>query len=116
MLTKFHKNQHPSPCISIASTSLELLDWLKDRTGYGNIKSKKNYNTLKHQDSYVDTVKYNDAIKLLNDIIQYLIIPQKKQRAELILSEYKNITPRNGRYSNELLLQKQVFYEKFMSL
>jgi hypothetical protein len=116
MLTKFHKNQHPSPCISIASTSIELLDWIKARTGYGNIKSKKNYNTFKHQDSFVYTVKYNDAIKLLNDIIQYLIIPQKKQRAELILSEYKNITPRNGRYSNELLLQKQVFYEKFISL
>lgn len=115
MLTRFHKNQHPSPCISIASTSLELLNWIKDKTGYGNIKSKKNYNTLKHQDSYVYTVKYNDAIELLNDFAPYLVIPQKIQRAELILSEYKSITPRNGRYSKELLQQKQAFYEKFMS-
>lgn len=89
MLTKFHKNQHPSPCLSIASTSLELLLWIKDKTGYGDIKSKKNYNIEKHQDSYVYTVKYNNAIELLNDITPYLVIPIKKQRAELILSEYK---------------------------
>lgn len=116
MLIKFHKNQHPSPCISIASTSLELLDWIKDKTGYGNITPKKNYNKFKHQDSYTYTVKYNDAIKLLNDITPYLIISQKKQRAELIIYEYKGITPRNGRYSNELLQHKQAFYEKFISL
>lgn len=116
MLIKFHKNQHPSPCISIASTSLELLNWIKDITGYGKIKSKKNYNTIKHQDSYTYIVKYNDAIKLLNDIAPYLVISQKKQRTELILSEYKYITPRNGRYSSKLLQQKQAFYEKFISL
>jgi hypothetical protein len=116
MLTRFHKNQHPSPCISIASNSIELLDWIKDKTGFGNIKSKINYNVLKHQNSYVYTLKYNDVIELLNDIAPYLVIPQKIQRAELILSENKLITPRNGRYSKELLQQKQAFYEKFMSL
>lgn len=116
MLTKFHKNQHPSPCISIASTSLELLIWIKDKAGYGDIKSKKNYNIEKHQNSYVYTVKYNNAIEMLNDITPYLVIPIKKQRAELILSEYKSVTPRNGRYSEELLQQKQAFYQKFISL
>ena len=25
MLLRFHKNQHPSPCVTIASTSYELL-------------------------------------------------------------------------------------------
>lgn len=77
MLTRFHKNQPTSPCISIASNSLELLSWIKDKTGFGNIKSKKNYNTSKHQDSYVYTVKYNDAIELLYDITPYLVIPLK---------------------------------------
>lgn len=62
MLTRFYKNQHPSPCISVASTSLALLNWIKDKTGFETIKSKKNYNTLKHQDSYVYTIKYNDAM------------------------------------------------------
>jgi len=64
---------------------LELLIWIKDKTGYGDIKSKKNYNI-------------------------------EKQRAKLILSKYKSVTPRNERYPIELLQQKQTFYQKFISL
>jgi len=116
MLTKFHKNQHHSPCISIASTSLELLNLIKEKTGMGIIKSKKNYNKFRHHDSYTYTIKYNDAIELLEIITPYLVVSQKKKRAELILSEYKSLTPRNGRYSVELLQQKQLFYERFMAL
>lgn len=116
MLSRFHKNQYPAPCVSIASTSYELLIWIKEKIGFGTIKSKKNYNSLKHQDSYTYTIKYNDAIEFLKVITPYLVIPQKKQRAELILSEYKSVTPRNGRYSKELLQQKQAFYHKSMAL
>lgn len=116
MLIRFHKNQQPAPCISIASTSLELLDWVKSKTGIGQIKSKKNYDNTKHQDSYTYTIKYDDAIKLLEDITPFLVIPQKKNRAQLILDDYKAVTPRNGRYSKELIQQKQAFYEKFMAL
>ncbi len=31
MLLQFHSNQLPSPCISVASTSYELLDWLRKK-------------------------------------------------------------------------------------
>lgn len=37
----FHKNQFPAPCISITSTTMELLDWIKLKTGMGTIKHKK---------------------------------------------------------------------------
>ncbi|WP_315117412.1 hypothetical protein [uncultured Clostridium sp.] len=30
MLLKFHSSQLPSPCLSISSTSLELLNWIKN--------------------------------------------------------------------------------------
>jgi len=32
MLIKFHKNQYPSPCVSISSTDVELLEWIKQTT------------------------------------------------------------------------------------
>lgn len=115
-LVKFHKNQLPSPLISIPSSDLELLEWIKNITGYGTIIRKKNYNPDKHKDSYTLNIKYNEAISLLNDVTPYLIIERKKKRALLILSDYKKVTPRNGRYSKELLTQKQEFYEKFMSI
>jgi hypothetical protein len=49
-------------------------------------------------------------------IVEYLVLPRKKQRALLIISEYKKVTPRNGRYSKDLLTQKELFYQKFISL
>jgi len=61
MLTKFHNNQYPAPCISISSTTIELLQWIKGKTKVGTIKSKKNYNKINHKNSYTYTVKYNDA-------------------------------------------------------
>ena len=61
-------------------------------------------------------LKYNDAIKLIEDIYPYLIIPTKKKRAQLILTRYKDVTPRNGRYSEEMLKDKMDFYNEFISI
>lgn len=116
MLTRFHKKQLPAPCITIASTSLELLEWVKIKAGLGSIKSKKNYNPIHHKDSFTYIIRYNEAILLLKEVEPYLVIEQKKLRAQLILNEYKNLTPRNGRYSEELLKKKEEFHTRFMSI
>lgn len=116
MLQKFHKNEFPSPCVSVASTTLELLNWLKDKIGGGKIIKKKNYNPEKHSDCYSYILKYNEAINLIEEIYPYLIIESKKRRASFILEKYKAVTPRNGRYSEELLKAKNKFYEDFISI
>lgn len=116
MLQRIHKNEYPSPCISIASTTLELLEWVKDTVGKGRIISKKNYNIEKHKDCYSYVLRRNDAISLLNDIYPYLIINTKKKRAELIISKYKSVTPRNGYYTDEMLIAKEEFYKEFMGI
>ncbi|MGL5379999.1 LAGLIDADG family homing endonuclease [Clostridium sp.] len=116
MLQKFHKNEFPSPCVSVASTTLELLNWLKEKIGGGKIIRKKNYNPDKHSDCYSYFLKYNEAINLIQEIYPYLIIESKKRRANLILEKYKAVTPRNGRYSEELLKAKNKFYEDFISI
>lgn len=116
MLQKFHSNEYPSPCVSIASTTLELLKWIKLIVGKGTIINKKNYNPEKPQNCYTYTIKYNAALNLISDIYPYLIIPTKKKRAELLLNKYKDLTPRNGRYSDELLKEKFNFYKEFLSI
>lgn len=116
MLLKFHSNQLPSPCLSISSTSLELLNWIKNTLNCGIIKLKKNYKPNLHKDSYTYTLKYNDVIELLKQIYPYLILEEKIQRAKLIINEYKKVTPRNGRYSNDMLKAKNDFYERFMNI
>jgi len=116
MLLKFHSNQFPAPCISISSTTLELLQWIKSKTNMGTISGKKNYNPEKHKNSYTYTIKYNEAIDLLIQIEPYLIIESKKKRSKLILDKYKDLTPRNGRYSKEMLIEKELFYNEFINL
>lgn len=116
MLQRFRCNQYPSPCVSIASTTLELLLWLQETIGYGQIKSIKNYNIEKHKNSYVFILKYNNAIRLLEDVYPYLIIDTKRKRAELILNKYKDLTPRNGKYTKDMLEMKAAFYDEFISI
>lgn len=79
MLTKYHKSEYPSPCISISSTDLELLEWIKEKVGSGRIT-------------------------------------RKKLRANFIINNYKNVTARNGKYSEEKLKLKEQFYIDFMAL
>lgn len=116
MLLKFHNNQFPSPCISVSSSTLELLEWIKLKANVGTIKGKKNYNLDKHKDSYTYIDKYDEAIELLKELLPYLIIEAKWKRAILILERYKQVTPRNGRYSPEKLKMKNAFYEEFMAI
>ena len=116
MLQRIHKNENPAPFVSIASTTIELLEWIKLTIGKGLISKKKNYNLDKHKDCYSYILKRNDAISLLIDIYPYLIIPAKKKRSELIISTYKFITPRNGYYTKEMLIAKENLYNEFMSI
>ncbi|MGN9166038.1 LAGLIDADG family homing endonuclease [Tissierellaceae bacterium HCP3S3_D8] len=116
MLIRFHKNQYPSPCVSISSTDLELLKWIKKTAKMGRIINKKNYNKERHLDSYTYRVIYDDAIKLLKDIAPYLIIRRKRLRAQHIILKYKEVTIRNGRYNDKQRLAKEQFYTDFMAL
>lgn len=116
MLIRAHPKEFPSPCISIASTTMELLRWVKDTVGSGTITHKKNYNPEVHKECYSYVLKFDAAINLMRDIYPYLIIKVKKKRAKLIIDKYKSVTPRNGRYSNEMLELKEKFYEEFMQI
>ena len=115
MLERFHSNQLPSPCISITSSTLELLEYVKTVLGKGSIKSKKNYKIDVHKNCYTYILRYNNALNLLNDIYPYLIINSKRKRAKLIIDNYKKLTPRNGRYTEEMLKNKIEFYNKFIN-
>ena len=116
MLQRFHKGDLPAPCVSIASTTIELLEWIKEVSGVGIIKKKKNYNCEKHKDCYSYVVKHDKAIELIKDIYPYLVIEIKKKRAELIIRRYTAVTPRNGRYSEEMMREKEEFYKEFISI
>jgi hypothetical protein len=116
MLSKYHQSEFPCPCISISSTDLELLEWIRDKIGAGRINRKKNYNIDKHKTSYTYAVYYDTAIDVMSKIEPYLVITKKKLRAKFIIENYKTVTIRNGKYNDTQRKAKEKFYHDFMEL
>jgi hypothetical protein len=115
-LTRMHKHEFRRPCISIASTDKELLIYIQSLTG-GLVNNKKNYNPEKHKDSFTLTIKKKDDVfKTLRYITPFLRVTQKKKRALCILDHYDLVTPRNGKYSEELLNKKLAFEDYFYQI
>jgi hypothetical protein len=115
-LTRMHKKEHRRPCISIASTDLELLTFDQSLTG-GIINTKKNYKPEIHNNSFTLTLKSKkDVCHTLKCVLPFLRISQKKHRAMWILDNYNLVTPRNGKYSTQLLKEKLLFEERFFQI
>ncbi|GAA0327172.1 hypothetical protein GCM10008967_17130 [Bacillus carboniphilus] len=115
-LTRIHENEHRRPCITIASTDKELLIYLQSLTR-GAITNKKNYNPARHKDSYVLSIKNKkDVFSILEQIIPFLRVNQKKKRAKWIIEKYDLVTARNGKYNQQMLLNKNTFEEGFFQI
>ncbi|MBU7595094.1 hypothetical protein FVO58_21775 [Metabacillus halosaccharovorans] len=115
-LTRIHKNEHRRPCITIASTDIELLNYIKSLTG-GIISNKKNYNPEKHKDSFTLNIKKKEkVIDILVQVLPYLRVPTKRKRALWVIEHYDKVTIRNGKYSKDRLEQKLAFEKAFFEI
>jgi len=112
-LSRAHVEELPAPKVSVANNSLELLKWIRGKVGTGVIV-KRSRREPHHKDQYVLDISNNWALNLLMDVKEYLII--KKPHAELLISRYKTVTPRNGRYTKELLAGKMQLLNKIRAL
>lgn len=99
------------PCVEMTSTTLPMLEKIKELAG-GTIVTQKTYKS-NYKQSWHYQVRSDKAIALLEEVKDYLLEPKKKYRAELICSTYKSVTPRNGKYSDEMLQKKLKFEEDF---
>lgn len=114
LLTKQSRhNQFRAPVVSATSTTRPLLEFLVEYYG-GHIVPQK-----KRNDNYLPawkwSIRYNKALNLLKQIIPYMREPNKVKRTKLLLSMYKKLTVRNGRYTSEQIQAKQQFESLFFS-
>ncbi|KYD08107.1 MULTISPECIES: LAGLIDADG family homing endonuclease [Heyndrickxia] len=115
-LTRMHEKENRRPCITIASTDKELLIYIQSITG-GTINNKKNYHPDKYKDSYTLYIKKkSDVFYTLQNVLPFLRIKQKRLRSIWILENYDSVTPRNGKYTPELLKKKILFEDNFFKL
>ena len=113
-LTKNHANEFRSPAVEMSSTTYAMVEKMKELCG-GTI-SNKNHQNPNWKQAWHWQVKGDKAINLLKEVKDFLLEPKKKARADLIVSTYKSVTPRNGKYNEETLTKKMKFEEDFFKL
>lgn len=86
-----------TPVVSMTSTTRELVTLLHEEYG-GAVRVHRTYRAH-HSDSFIWSVRHDRALMMLERIARYLRVPEKANRADLILTRYKAVTPRNGKYS-----------------
>ena len=99
------------PVASVSSTSFELVNQLKETFG-GCISTKKIYESH-HKQAYQWTLANNNALAFFAAIYPYMIEKNKRYRVKLLLEEYRLVTPRNGKYTEEQKLKKIDFENRF---
>jgi hypothetical protein len=113
-LTRHRSNRWPSPQVAVASTDYEVLEWFRAHFG-GNIVMKQP-RASSHSVSYDWRLTDRRALEFLKLIRPYLVIERKIRRIDLLLNDYLECTPRNGRYTKEMAERKQALIEAFFSL
>lgn len=113
-LTRRHSNESRQLVVSISNNDLPLLRYVLDATGAGKITAKRSRSPL-HARSYTYSIANRQALDLLRQVVIYLRT-YKRDRAVLVLRKYVQLTPRNGRYSEEQLVRRKQFEKQFLSL
>lgn len=102
------------PVMTVSSTTYEIMEYLKSH--FGGAISKKNERNPNWKQAYCWKIERRKMISLLEEITPLLNEPKKRARAELIIKDYIRLTPRNGRYSEELKQAKIDFENSFFAI
>ena len=97
--------------VSVSSTTIQILEFLQSKYG-GSISKQKVYKKH-HKQSWSWKLESRRALGLLCDVLPFLLEPEKARRARLALSRYLEVTPRNGKYTEEMSEAKLAFEAEF---
>jgi len=110
-MSRSHKSdKFKHPIISVTSTSYEVLLFLSSLYG-GTICNQKTYKDH-HKKAWLWKIEYDSVLDCLNHIYPFLLIHEKKRRADFLLKYYKKFTKRNGKY-NKTALKNKVLLEYY---
>lgn len=113
-LTRKHKNDYRQLAITISSTERYLLESVLEMTEAGKITRKRTISP-DHSASFTFAIYNRQALSLLEQIKPFLRT-YKKKRAEMILRDYLRLTPRNGKYSTEQMVEKRKFEQELLAV
>lgn len=106
-LSRRHLKDQRQLVVSIANTERQILEWTLDTVGAGKITGKRTVSAL-HSPSFTYSISNRQALQLLEQIAPHLR-SYKATRAKVIIENYINLTPRNGRYTEEIRTERDRF-------
>lgn len=112
-LTRKYKNENRQLAITISNTEKQLLDFCINKIGAGKITRKRTYKE-NHTPSYTYAIYNRQALSMLKQIKPYLL-SYKAIRAQLIIDNYLALTPRNGKYTDEIREKRSLFEQQVLS-
>lgn len=109
------KGRFRSPNIVIDNTDIEILEKLLMIYG-GSLVAKRRQADHHRQAWSWRLYGANQIISFLRIIEPYMMCAAKKARARMLIDRYKSVTPRNGRYTDEMIQEKVQFEDEFMAI
>lgn len=100
--------------ILVSNTGLSLLRYIQKIIGAGKIIRQRTYQPH-HQPAYKYSISNRQALHILEQIRPYLRT-YKLQRARIVLTYYLLVTPRNGKYNDNLRKKRDQFVQKFFAV
>jgi hypothetical protein len=113
-LSREHRNENRRLVVSIASTERGMLDFVAERTGCGKITNKCTTSD-RHTPSYAYRLTNRHALDLLRQVHPFLR-SYKATRSAFALKHYLALTPRNGKYPDDLKRAKERFETMFLAI
>jgi hypothetical protein len=113
-LTRRHANQNREIAVCIANNELPILQFVHARIGAGRITRKRTH-SVRHSPAYCYAISNRQALALLRQIVPFLH-SHKRQRTEIVLSRYLQLTPRNGKYTAALKAERTVFEQDVLAI
>lgn len=113
-LTRTHRGEGRRPVVSVSSTELPLLEYIRSIIGAGRITGKVTARSH-HSPSFAYVISSRGALALLTRVSGYLRT-YKLQRCRLLLDQYLAVTPRTGRYTPAQREAKELFEARFFAL
>jgi hypothetical protein len=105
------KDKWRAPIVSVSSTTLEILDALKE--SYGGCICKHKVYKDHHKQAYSWRCPRGGAVNLCTSLKDVFLVPENAYRAKMISDKYPKCTPRNGKYTKELSEAKSEFEYDF---
>jgi|688.fasta_scaffold1130628_2 hypothetical protein len=112
------KEKKRTTYVGFTNIDLNLLEIIKnfiqEDINVKGVISKRTSKKENHSTCYNLVYRYDSALKVAEKINSNHY--RKKEKIKLVLSTYKSVTPRNGKYTKEMEEKREKFINEFFSL